>query len=207
MPLSSEQIKTLKQVNISKDPDKTKQRVKQDFSSASNLNKRAIEELSGQKRHSFYRAYNTGSVNARLVIAMSQILNVTPFYYTGEEDEKKPFDNSVLRTFLKQLNYKKLLESSSETGVKPAKRPYNRKQKAAPAAEISEKPLETPAQPDNSQSFVIHLTLPDSPEIQQVVAEMSEEEAVTLLKAMLIREKTGQEAGQISVLIKRCLLG
>ena len=140
MLLSQEQIQTLKQVNISRDGVKTKERVETDFKTASKADKAAIVELTGQKVTAVYRVFKTGAVNARIAVAMAQTLNVNPWYYTGESDDKEPIDDIQFRQFLKVKGYNKLQLSLQEP---KAKRPYNKKPKPeALAAEEAPAPAE-----------------------------------------------------------------
>jgi hypothetical protein len=80
MLLTSELMMGLRRSNVSKDTEKTRERIKEDFSAATAEQKRAIAEVSGQKLGSFYRVYEKGTVTPRVVLALSSELNVSPFY-------------------------------------------------------------------------------------------------------------------------------
>ena len=155
MLLTQENLKTLKRVNVSKNTDKTRERVQQDFKSASKLERKAIRELSGQSANSIYRIYTTGTVNARVVLAIAQTLNVQPWYYTGEIDERTPLDEGQLLQFLKVHGYNALL-SELNNQSKPPKRQYNRKPKAeAEDGESTESKIVEPEETDDADSTLI----------------------------------------------------
>lgn len=225
--LSSEQRKQLKQKDVSRDTEKTKERFAEDFKTATNREKTRIVELSGQKRNSIYRVFKTGAANARLVLAMAEVLDVTPFYYTGEQDTKDPLQDAFLLLFLKKLGYDKLLAELGEEEAPKSKRKYNRKakpdetdtgQQAGPSDETQHDVPEQQAEPeadntdeailDAEESDAIHieLSLRDSPDMQKAIAELGEDDAIMLLRSLFIRSKAGGQAMQLAELVKRCLL-
>jgi len=214
MLLTKEQLKLLKKGNVSKDAAKTMERVQQDYRAASTAEKKAVVALMGQHINTLYRVYNTGIVGARIALALAQTLNVTPFYYTGETDERGPADDKAILAFLEAKGYKALLK---ELDAKPAKRKYTRKPKeeAAPAAETTVQ--EAAAEPlaetceecgEAEMEDVLEITLafPDDPEMNQAVAELTETEAAELLHTLFIRAKGGGDAKLLLDVVKRCLL-
>ena len=192
-------LKRLKQVNVSKDAELTKVRLKEDFSGAKNASKRDIETLAGQKRASLYRAYNTGAVNARLVLAMAQTLNVTPFYYTGE-DEKKPLEAIQVLEFLKVHGYTDVAASVSARLDNP-KPPSDKAPTEGPSGDM---PKSVAA--DEPKELSITLALPNSSAMQKAIASLTEEDAVTLLKALLVREKLDVTAEHFAKVVKWIIL-
>jgi hypothetical protein len=215
MALTKNQITSLKKnLNVSKDAEKTIERVQSDFKAAKSGEKKAVAELSGQALNSIYRIYKTGSINARILLAMSQTLNVNPFYYTGEADEKTEFEAEQLNQFLKNHGYDALLK---ELGKPSAKRPYNRKPKAenAPVTETPNDELaddgmekadaETTAISEKSVKEY-KLLFSDEPQMKKAVEELTETEAAELLHTLFIRAKGGGEAAEIADVVKRCLL-
>lgn len=206
MLLSHEQIATLKKnLSVSKNPDKTKERVQADFKAATKEQKNTILELSGQAANSIYRVYNTGSVNARIVMAMAQTLNVQPWYYTGEVDERASADDGQMLQFLKVHGYNNLVK---ELGEKPPKRKYNRKPKDENAA-----PAETPAP--------IEVKAEEAPTVAEKYADvrwyepyaelfgsskLTKEESVQLLEALLTQAKYSEDAAKKLVVVERLLL-
>jgi len=216
------QLKSLKQVNVSKDAEKTKQRFKEDFSAASAQVKRAIIELSGQTRTSVYRIYNTGVINPRVALATAQELKVSPYYYTGEIDEKAPCNDRLLRAFAEHHYHSKPAAKQAEPAAKKvAAAPKKRAKKAA--APPAEKPDEAPALPKTQetapeQQGEVAAAPPDEPvqdfefslscseEMQQAIAALDTESAVLLLKSLFIRAEAGGMAEHLADIVKRCLL-
>jgi hypothetical protein len=107
--LTSENIQSLKQTNISTDGAKTKERTEALWKAAKPAQKQDIRELAGVVAASVYRVYNTGSISAKLAIAFAQVLNISPFYLAGEADEPGAFAEADLLRLLEQHGYKKLL--------------------------------------------------------------------------------------------------
>jgi hypothetical protein len=215
MQLTKEQIMTLKQSNVSKDSDKTKARVQADFKAATKTEKAAIVDLTGQKITAVYRVSKTGMVSAKIVVAMSQVLNVKPWYYTGEIEEREPEDGQISQ-FLKVHGYAKLAKLT--TPEKP-KRTYNKKQKPEPVADpatvaVTDEAITPVDQPDDTKvaesgmgdALQVTIQFSDEPKMKQAVAELTEQEAVELLHTLLIRAKGGGEAEAIADIVKRCLL-
>ena len=210
MLLTQEQLKKLKKSNVSKDAEKTKERVNLDFKGASRDEKKAAIALTGQRATTFYRVYNMGIIGARVVLALSQTLNVSPFYYTGETDERGPADDTVIRQFLEDLGYKALLKELNEA---PPKRKYTRKPKeeAAPVSEApvqadDPQPLDECDDADMEDTLEVTLLFSDEPDMKKAVEELSETEATELLHTLFIRAKGGGEAKVLADIVKRCLL-
>jgi len=125
--LNVEKMKRLKRVSVTKDTQKAKDRIKQDFKSADKETKAKIVELSGLAHRSFYSVYKTGVATARPVLAMAQLLDVTPYYYTGAADERGSCTEEELARFLIEHGYEGLL-----IGDEMQKRKYSRKQGTEP---------------------------------------------------------------------------
>jgi hypothetical protein len=223
--LSAEQVKGLKQVNVSKDAEKTKERIKTDFKAASAEKKKAIIELSGLQRSTFYKVYERGTASARVILAIAEVLQVSPYYYTGELDERAPIKDADILSFLESLGYAALTEElktvdSKEAATKP-KRAYNRKPKAEPApaadepkakaapppeeiAESEEQPA--PEEETAIDTIDVKITLPENPLIHETVEALTEEDTAMLLKALFIKGKAGGAPAEMLKIIKRCLL-
>lgn len=203
----------LKKVNVSIDAEKTKQRVAQDFKSADKEQKNEIITLTSLQQATIYRVFDTGKVNARIVLAMSQVLGISPFWYTGEIDDQKSLQDGDIQHFLKNHGYKKILED-----LEKPKRMYKNTVTAptdetnssdtADGETLSQKPIPPVPKPQNetTSKLDIHITLPNLPKAQQTVAELTEEEATQLLHSLFIRARTGGDSEQLAETVKRLLL-
>jgi hypothetical protein len=103
--LKAEFIQNLKQVNISKDRNATKARIKDAWQPLSKSVREEILALSGLKKSTVERAYTKGTATARVVMAMAQVLNINPYYLTGEADEQGTFTNHAAKELLNSLGY------------------------------------------------------------------------------------------------------
>lgn len=70
-------IQKMKQTNISVDMEKTKERAERVWKNASKADRAIVLELADVKGSTVQRAYRTGSISAKLVVALSQTLNIT----------------------------------------------------------------------------------------------------------------------------------
>lgn len=209
MILSKEQITTLKKnLSVSKNPDLTKERVQADYKAAKREQKKAILALSGQAQNSIYRVFSTGSINARIVMAMAQTLNVEPRYYTGEVDEKQPADEGKMLQFLEDHGYADLVKELNQA---PPKRKYNRKPKDEPSAIVeSPAPDETIAdEPQSSTSVASHVQTASIGIIgfdEDESLEMPKEEAVQLIEALYTQAKYSDDAKKKLAVLQHILV-
>jgi hypothetical protein len=140
--IEADVIKKLKQVNVSVDGDKTIKRVKPLFKFATRAQKKAILDAAGVASSTVYRAYEVGSISAKVAIAIAQELNLDPNYLTGAVDEQGVCTQELLEAFLTKHNYDKngnTLSGRKSAGEKKAEKA----EKAAKPAK-TEKPAKAP---------------------------------------------------------------
>ncbi|MCL2019370.1 MAG: hypothetical protein FWG70_06365 [Oscillospiraceae bacterium] len=142
--LSEKQFEGLKKVNLSVDPQKSKDRIAADFKSATGEIKKKALELSGLSRATFYNAFQKGTASPKMVLALAQLLGVSPYYYTGESDSKGEFDDSVLKSFLED---KKLVTPAKKGGRPKSKTESTPVGKTAKATAKSASAEKTAAKP------------------------------------------------------------
>jgi len=189
--LTAEQIQEskLKRSNISVNSDKTKLRFEEIFKPAKIKDKQAVRELAGVTSQVAHNIYNTGNISIKMVIAVSQTLNVNPFYLTGEADEPGEFSDEALRKLLMQHGYRDLVARLE------LKRPYNRREK--PADE------EAVAVPVEVEPEAVEILATPAPAVA-----LEESEQFALLAALRVRAKAGIDGAQARLdEINRLLLG
>ncbi|MCL2002794.1 MAG: hypothetical protein FWG72_02180 [Oscillospiraceae bacterium] len=189
--VTPELIDRLKQVNVSKDKDKSAERVKNAFSSATRKQKHEIEKLSGQKRTSIYRVFKTGSLSAKVLLPLAEKLNITPFWFTGETDEMEKCSDALILSFLDGRGYKNIASLAPKRGRKPA---------SADGGKASRD-----ADPDEG-SITIPITLANAPKMRDAISELDADSASKLLHALYVRAKAGGNAEQLLEVVKLCLL-
>jgi hypothetical protein len=181
--LTTENIKKLKQTNVSGDAELTKERVKTALGAATREQKRRIDELAGLKRTSINRVYATGNISAKIALAIAQILEMNPAWLTAESENRGEFTAANVNAFLAAKGY----EAMAEEPAPPAKRKYTRRPKPEPVApEAPAEPEEPAAEPEAGAEA--------EPATAEISAEISEEDAVLLLRSMFIRAQYGGEA-------------
>ncbi|GHV05734.1 hypothetical protein FACS1894217_03110 [Clostridia bacterium] len=202
-------IAQLKKVNISRDEDKTRDRLRDTFSNAKNAQKSAAEQLSGLKRTAIYRAMKTGNASARVVFSVAQVMDVSPNWLTGTSDERGHFKMAECKLLLDELGYSKLAASLGDAIVaeKPAKRKYTRRVKETPVApevaEVVEAAEPTPI-PESAVEAEPVVSEPD--ELGAAAEVLKFADAVTLLEALYIRASAGGPPADLLGTIKRGLL-
>jgi hypothetical protein len=184
--LTGEIIKTMKRNNISANGELTKKRFKELIQSATNEQKKEIDKLTDLKRVSILRVYETGSISAKISVAAAQVLNVNPFYLTGEAGEKGECNDETLSAFLNEKGYTDLL--------KPAK--PSRRRSTAPAKDKTAG--QAPAVEENKTVEPTATKAPPKPQLPikniTKAPKVTEEEAVQLLHALFLRAKYSGDA-------------
>jgi len=198
--LTLENLATLKQVNISKDADKTKERVEQLWKSQSNAKKKELTEFAGCIAATFHRIYKSGAIHMKLALALAQTLNINPYYLTGEADEPGEFSDALLLQLLEQHGYKKLAEelappAPAEEASKP-KRKYTRKPKPVVEEEAPALEPEVEAEPAPEPEPEVEVAAEPEPVAEPTPApaadiDISEEDMQALLHSLVILDRAG----------------
>ncbi|MDR2646923.1 MAG: hypothetical protein LBB67_02200 [Oscillospiraceae bacterium] len=212
--LTVEQISTLKQVNISVDADKTKARVEQLWKSQRNVTKNEFLAFTNCSVATVHRVYKTGSLHIRLAIAFGQMLNINPYYLTGETDEPSEFDEAQLVQILEQHGYKKLAaELDTASFTEKPKRKYTRRQKPVEEELVAEKEVdpEPEVEPETAPAAEEPVEVEAPVEVEEAVAaeapvaaeeppaadiDLSEEDIQALLHSLLILKRAGVAAAE-----------
>ena len=177
--LNTAQLEQLKRTNISKDPEKTKERVTALWQGLKIKQKQAIRELAGTTAQPIYRTQETGNISARMTFAFAQSLGVSPAYITGEADERGECTEAAVRDLLQKHGYKALIAE-----LPPAER-----QKRAYTRHPKPEPEEEPAQAaeENAEEE------PAAPEVQLPPGSdaLTSEDLQNLIFALYVQAKAG----------------
>ena len=178
--LDAETIQTLKRGNVSINSELTKQRTQELLQAAHGTAKKDIDALSGLSRISLNRVPATGSISARMAIAIAQTLNINPFYLTGEADEPGECTAKALHSFLKKKGYPKLANQAA----KPTRKSNGKADTNADTDNPDNPEDENSAQnePDEETDNLSRST------------EITEEEALQLLRSLFIQAKYSNRA-------------
>jgi len=179
--LTAEQIQNLKRTNVSKSAEKTQQRAEELLRHAKLAQKKAIRELAGVSSQVMHNIYSTGNISIKMVIAISQTLNVSPFYLIGAADEPGEFSDAALRDLLLKNGYRSLV-AAMELAEKKKRADVQREAEAsAPQPAIDETPVDSadPAPP------------PAEPQLPPESNAVSEADLHVLLDAVAIQSKAG----------------
>ncbi|MCL2636786.1 MAG: hypothetical protein FWD48_00295 [Oscillospiraceae bacterium] len=244
--LTAKQFEGLKKANLSVDAQKSRDRISAAYKAASSEVKKTIHALSGLTQNTFYNAFQKGTASPKMVLAMAQLLGISPYYFTGESDEKGKFSDDVLKSFLAE---KKLVVAVAKKGGRPAKKAVavkaekpvktrgrkkaEKKEAAAVVAKPAVKParggrkaaektvkaaskaapkaapkkaVPTPKPALASDDVVIQVAIPKSPKLQKAIANLDEEGAVLLLRALIRKSEASDNAKALCDIIKSCLL-
>jgi hypothetical protein len=230
--LDRETIINLKNVNASKDAEKTKERIRAAWVDLSKDRRDEILALADLSKITVERAYKSGSASIRLIAAFSQVLSINPYYLIGQTDKPEPYEDEQNIQLLTELGYGNLIKTSGVRAkrTKKAEKPATVKadvieeQKPLPQApqieDVPEKAEETQsveanvsvAAPEalcNTQSFDEQLNALSesiSEEQKTKMGELSEDDLMLLLKGQLIKSKMNKEKANHFTLIKYMLL-
>lgn len=205
--LKANEIQQLKKVNISIDGEKTKQRLYDLWKSAPGEEREAIMLLSGLAKVSVQRAYKTGAISIKLVIATAQTLNVSPYYLTGESDVSGECTDEQLKGLLNAHGYEGLFSTTLSGKGRKKRAP----QKEAVKADVEE----VVAQPQQACQDDVKASAPAdnfchsldaTPEAEAFINAMTEEDMILLMRSILLRAKTGGENAEHARLLKLLLL-
>ena len=208
---SKEFYNKLKQTNISKDPVKTKDRVRAVWGSLDKQQKQEVFNISDLKKATLERSCRLGNISITLATALAEISRVDPYFLVGLSDVKdENISDAVIESFLIDHNYKNLLEESHQTIYY---RPDYTEQIQYAQAPVPDNKLQAANVPDNTVNNAsisqiasnILGTLTDDDKTS--LESMTEDDMIYLLKALNLRARFNEDAKSITVLLKKILIG
>jgi hypothetical protein len=138
--LTQEHFKAMKKMPVGKDENKSRKRITDDYKAASKEKKAEIESLSGLNKASFYK----GVASLKVALAMAQVLNASPFYYSGDAAAKGKYSDKLADEFLEKYAKTPAETAKARSGRKPkgvqkdakaAKAPKGKPRAGRPAAD------------------------------------------------------------------------
>ena len=100
MIINAETLKSLKQINVSADKEKTMSRVKLLWAETPPSVKKKVLGSIKTGDATIYRIFRTGAITPRIVLALASSLNSNPFYLTGDVDENEGYNPEIPELFL-----------------------------------------------------------------------------------------------------------
>ena len=173
-------IQKLKRSNISDNAEDTISRVKGLWKNANREQRDSILELSGLQKVSVERAYKTGSISAKLVVAMAQVLNVNPYFLIGESNDAGKCTDEDLKSLLLKHGYGNLVDEQKKADRKAARLA---KQQSAQ----SEEP-----EPENDTAPVEEIQV----NTEYSLTALSDENILALTHALRIKAELGNLAAK-----------
>ncbi len=199
----------LKQVDVSVDKDKTKERVEALWKGSSLSERKTFLENNSIKDSNVYRIRTVGAIMPKMVLYLSQHFDKNPLYLTGDIDEDTGWSDDALKVFLESKGYTPPTVAPTE---KP-KRPYKRRAKPEePSYEVAEEASkEAAAEPAVEVSAVEGDTAELAGESAPLLDEeyqnrLSLEQAVQVYEALYIRAQHNPNANKQYGEIERILL-
>ncbi len=199
----------LKQVDVSVDKDKTKERVEALWKGSSLSERKAFLEDNSIKDSNVYRIRTVGAIMPKIALYLSKQFDKNPLYLTGDIDEDTGWSDEALKVFLESKGYSMPAITPSE---KP-KRPYKRrmKQEEAPAEVVevtsegstAEPMKEAPAVEDDTEELAVK---PEQLPEEEYQNKLSLEKAVQVYEALYIRAQHNPNAKKQYDEIERILL-
>jgi hypothetical protein len=191
---NSEFIKKLKQTNLSSNAGKTKTRLLQIWKSATRAQQAEIIELAGVARTAVHRSYKNGNISAKIAVPVAQVMNVSPFYLTGEADKPEECSQELMREFLVKYNYGALLDGA------PAKQRKKKKSAAKKPKSAAKGKATKKAAP------AAKTKAPAAKPVTKSEYNLTEDEMIILMKSILLRAKTGGKYAAVATELKKLLM-
>ncbi|MDR1001222.1 MAG: hypothetical protein LBL96_10575 [Clostridiales bacterium] len=107
--ISHEIYSKLKQTDISKGRQKSKERAKEVWKAMSKEVRDEVCKRALITKSTVDRACRLGSISAKIVTAFADIAGVDPRWLTGRSDEKKAITDAEIEDFLSEVGYKALI--------------------------------------------------------------------------------------------------
>jgi hypothetical protein len=199
----------LKQTNVSKDPEKTKERVKAVWTALDKQQKQEVFNISDLKKATVERTCRLGNVSVILATALGEIARVDPYYLAAVTDENQEnVSDARIEQFLIDHDYKNVLRETRQNTFKPE---YTEDYQYAPPD--AGKPAEVPSVPDDAAGSpsipVIASNMLDTltDDDKTSLESMTEDDMIYLLKALNLRARFNEDAKSITVLLKKILIG
>lgn len=193
-------VRKLKKNNISTNAKKTMERVKEVWRSLNSAERVEVLTFADIKKISVERAYKTGGISAKIAIALAQMLDIDPRYFTGEVNEKGNFDSAVAAKILHDLGYdtgKADITKGKKAEAKPAKAPVA-------ANKAPEQPVEKA--PQDISVISVELAKLLSKDTNSTLNELKEEDIILLLKSLSVQAEFSEEKKKRLALVKGLLL-
>ena len=207
-------LQRLKQVNVSTNAEKTKMRMANIWENAGKENRKELLKNASPAIYNIIgKISNSGRITAKMTILLCRHLDVNPFYLIGSSDSRGNYSESLLKKFLLGLGYDKLW-SDYEQFLNPSEVADDATEAASLegdgffaklTAAVNELEMERAAPAESVESVENVENVEEAePEISQ--ADLSEEEMMVLMRALMIRAKTKPEAAKAVEQIKKLLL-
>ena len=206
---SKELYNKLKQTNVSKDPEKTKERVKAVWAMLDKQQKQEVFNISDLKKATLERTCRLGNISAILATALAEISRIDPYYLAAITDNKQEdVSDALIDSFLIDHNYQNLVNEAQQNMY--SKPEYSQEYHNLHFA--TDKSSETVQFPDaGSGAFIPQIasnilgTLSDDDKTS--LESMTEDDMIYLLKALNLRARFNENAKSITVLLKKILIG
>jgi len=202
-------LKKLKQVDISKDKEKTKARVRELWTKLDKESRDKVLGLADIAKITVERTYKNGTITPKLTAAFASLHNINPFYITGESDSMDGYSEDVLLKFLKDKNAekqrrKKVVPKKAAKADAPAEVKKAPQRNAAPAEGNTDADAEFKKQFAKVDQIIRILSKAGSLSADKLASlnNMPEEEIIYLIKAQLYRSKYSADADDITFFIK-----
>lgn len=213
-------FKKLKQVNISEDTEKTKARLERIWDNADKKNKKELlNNAGGAIYNAIGKIKKSGRITAKMTILLSRYLDINPLYLIGTTDDRDSYSEILLKEFLIRLGYKNLWKEyenylikfdMENTGDDEVDEEEYMPETAGAGQGAKEKDDET-----KFSEFVAAIAAENACQEEaeapdrdntQTGEDLTDEEAMVLLRALFIRAKANPEIEKAAVQIKSLLL-
>ena len=207
---SKELYNKLKQTNISRNAEKTKERVKAVWQTLDKQQRQEVFNISDLKKATLERSSRLGNISVTLATALAEVTRIDPYYLAALTDVKQEnVSDSVIESFLIDHNYKKLINEAKQNVY--YHQDYTEQipiMQTIPDGQTEQaRIIETNVNHASISQIAANIldTLTDADKTS--LESMAEDDMIYLLKALNLRARFNDDAKTITVLVKKILIG
>jgi len=199
----------LKQTNVSKDPEKTKERVRAVWTSLDKQQKQEVFNISDLKKATLERTCRLGNISAILATALAEVARVDPYYLAAITDvNQDDVSDTTIESFLIDHDYKNVLnETQQNMYFRPDFDDHHNvrsvSDRHADLISFQDAVVSGAFIPQIASNILGMLSEDDKTSLES----MTEDDMIYLLKALNLRARFNEDAKAITVLLKKILIG
>lgn len=214
--INKKALENLKQIDVSKNSEKTKTRIKTIWQKLDTAGRQEVLELADITKYAVTRSYAKGNITPRMAAAFSITQKINPLYLTGESDSEDGYSDELANDFIeskagniksgkKTRSVKQSIKQTDKQSDKPRARKISAKKSTAVVKTAEPEQVSEPQkQLDKIDDIIRILSKANSLSSEELTGlnNMPEDEIIYLVKALLYRSKYNADADEIMFFVR-----